>query len=217
MLIGAHVSIAGGVSRAFERAQGFRAKSLQIFTKTARGWLGPPLDSEEQSAFRLEARRTGALDDVHAQTPGFRARIAIEVTAGQGNCLGWRFEHIAEILACARRGDRLGVCLDTCHLFAAGYDISTPKGYESVMTELDRIVGLQRITSFHLNDCKKPLGCRVDRHEEIGKGTLGLTAFRCLVRDGRFRDCVAVLETPFPRRYGRAIRLLESLARQGCA
>jgi deoxyribonuclease-4 len=275
LLIGAHVSIAGGVSRAFERAQGFRAKSLQIFTKTARGWLGAPLENKERSAFRLEARRTGlpsiahgsylvnlatddvslrgrsiqcvvdeltrcerlgipylvihpgghsdarrglrligsALDDVHAQTPGFRARVAIEVTAGQGNCLGWRFEHIAEILACARRGDRLGVCLDTCHLFAAGYDISTPKGYESVMNELDRIVGVERITSFHLNDCKKPLGCRVDRHEEIGKGTLGLTAFRCLVRDVRFRDCVAVLETPFPRRYGKAIRLLESLAR----
>jgi deoxyribonuclease IV len=81
------------------------------------------------------------------------------------------------------------------------------------MAELDRRVGLERVTSFHLNDCKKPLGCRVDRHEEIGKGTLGLTAFRCLVRDPRFRNCVAVLETPFPDRYARAIRLLESMAR----
>ncbi|HKD43186.1 MAG TPA: deoxyribonuclease IV [Myxococcaceae bacterium] len=274
MLIGAHVSIAGGVSRAFERAQGFRAKSLQIFTKTARGWFGAPLAEEERSAFRHEARRTGlpaiahgsylanlatedvhlraksiacisdeltrcetlgvpylvihpgghsderkglrliasALDEIHAHTAGFRARIALEVTAGQGNCLGWRFEHIAQILTRARRGDRLGVCLDTCHLFAAGYDISTPKGYESVMTQLDRVIGLKRVTSFHLNDCKKPLGCRVDRHEEIGKGTLGLAPFRCLVRDPRFRACVGVLETPFPERYGKAIRLLESLA-----
>ncbi len=274
MLIGAHVSIAGGVSRAFERAEGFRAKSLQIFTKSARGWFGAPLADEERNAFRHHARRTGlptiahgsylanlatedvrlraksiecvgdelsrcerlgipylvihpgghsderrglgliaaALDDIHVQTTGFRARIALEVTAGQGNSLGWRFEHIAEILALARRGDRLGVCLDTCHLFAAGYDISTPKGYERVMTQLDRLIGLKRVTSFHLNDCKKPLGCRVDRHEEIGKGMLGLAPFRCLVRDARFRACVGVLETPFPERYGKAIRLLESLA-----
>ncbi len=237
--------------------------------------MGSPLEDEERSAFRLEARRTGlpsiahgsylmnlatedvglrekslrclldeltrcerlgiphlvihpgghsdprrglrlvsaGLDEVHAESRRFRARIAIEVTAGQGNSLGWRFEHIAEILAQSRRGDRLGVCLDTCHLHAAGYDISSAKGYERVMAELDRMVGLQRVTSFHLNDCKKPLGCRVDRHEEIGKGTLGLTAFRCLVRDPRFRDCVAVLETPFPDRYAKAIRLLESMAR----
>jgi deoxyribonuclease-4 len=274
LLIGAHVSIAGGVSRAFERAQSFEAKSLQIFTKTARGWLGSPLLDEERKAFKLEARRTGlpsiahgsylvnlatedgplrarsiqclvdeltrcerlgiptlvihpgghpderrglkliaaALDDVHGQTRRFHARIALEVTAGQGNSLGWRFEHIAELLALTRAGDRLGVCLDTCHLYAAGYDISTPKRYEGVMAELDHLIGISRVSSLHLNDCKKPLGCRVDRHEEIGKGTLGITAFRCLVRDARFRDCVAVLETPFPERYGKAIRLLESLA-----
>lgn len=274
MRIGAHVSIAGGVSLAFERAALLRAKSLQIFTKSARGWLAPALAPEERAAFRREARRTGlpclahgsyllnlatedvalrekslrclvdeltrcerlgipylvihpgghadprrglrlisaALDEVHAETRRFRSRIALEVTAGQGNCLGWRFEHLAEILSQTLRGDRLGVCLDTCHLHAAGYDISSPKGYDSVMGELDRVVGLDRVTSFHLNDCKKPLGCRVDRHEEIGKGTLGLGAFRRLVRDGRFHDCVAVLETPFPDRYARAIRLLQSLA-----
>jgi len=274
LLIGAHVSIAGGVSLAFQRAQSFRAKSLQIFTKTARGWLGSPLLDEERKAFKREALRTGlpsiahgsylvnlatedgplrarsiqclvdeltrcerlgipylvihpgghpderrglkliaaALDKVHRQTRRFHARVALEVTAGQGNALGWRFEHIAELLALTQAGERLGVCLDTCHLFAAGYDISTPKRYEGVMTELDRVIGINRITSLHLNDCKKPLGCRVDRHEEIGKGMIGIAAFRCLVRDTRFKDCVAVLETPFPERYGKAIRLLESLA-----
>ncbi len=277
MLIGAHVSTAGGVSRAFDRARSHRARSLQIFTKTARGWSAPPLGNSERKAFRLEARRTGlpsiahgsylvnlgtddpalrgksiqcvvdeltrcerlgvaqlvihpgghadprrglrliaaALDDIHAQTPRFRSRLTLEVTAGQGNVLGWRFEHIAEILSLAHRGERLGVCLDTCHLFAAGYDISTRKGYERVMSEFDRLVGLERIASFHLNDCRKPLGCRVDRHEEIGRGMIGMTAFRCLVRDDRFRACVAVLETPFPERYGKAIRLLECIAGQG--
>jgi len=265
--------VAGGVSRAFERARGYRAKSLQIFTRTARGWSSAPLAEEERRAFRVEARRTGlpsiahgsylvnlgseepvlrersiasmideltrcerlgvsqlvvhpgghldearglkliaaGLDEVHAATPRFRSRIALEVTAGQGSSLGWKFEHLAEVLSLVKRPDRLGVCLDTCHLFAAGYDISTRRGYEQVMSGLEALIGLKRVTAFHLNDCKKPLGCRVDRHEEIGKGTLGLTAFRCLVRDPRFRECVAVLETPFPERYGKAIRLLESL------
>lgn len=274
MLIGAHVSVAGGVSLAFERARGYRAKSLQIFTRTARGWGSAPLAEEERSAFRAEARRTGlpsiahgsylvnlgsqepvlrersirtaideltrcerlgvsqlvihpggnadearglkliadGLDEVHAATPRFRSRLALEVTAGQGCSLGWKFEHLAEILSQVRRPERLGVCLDTCHLYAAGYDIATRRGYEGVMSGLEARIGLDRVTAFHLNDCKKPLGCRVDRHEEIGKGTIGLTAFRCLVRDRRFKDCVAVLETPFPERYGKAIRLLESLA-----
>ena len=275
MLIGAHVSIAGGVSLAFQRAARLKAKSFQIFTKTARGWLGPPFAKEERRAFHLEARRTGlpsiahgsylvnlatedaalreksirclvdeltrceqlgipylvihpgghlnprrglrlvsaALDEAHAQTRRFHSRIALEVTAGQGNSLGWRFEHIAEILSQTLRGDCLGVCLDTCHLHAAGYDISSAKGYDRVMRNLDRLVGLERVTSFHLNDSKKPLGCRVDRHEEIGKGTLGLAAFRRLVRDPRFRDRVAVIETPFAERDARAIRLLQSMAR----
>jgi len=275
LLIGAHVSIAGGVSLAFERALRLKAKSFQIFTKTARGWLGPPCSREERRAFRRNARRTGlpsiahgsylvnlaseepalreksicclvdeltrceqlgipylvihpgghqdpraglrlisaGLDEVHAQTRRFRSRIALEVTAGQGNSLGWRFEHLAEILGQTLRGDRVGVCLDTCHLHAAGYDISSAKGYDSVMRNLDRLVGLERVTSFHLNDSKKPLGCRVDRHEEIGKGTLGLAAFRRLVRDPRFRGRVAVIETPFAERDAKAVRLLQSMAR----
>src|SRR5688572_22548506 len=99
-------------------------------------------------------------------------------------------------------------------MFAAGYDLSTERGYEKVMAECDATVGLERVRCFHLNDCKKPLGCRVDRHEEIGKGTLGLAPFRCLVNDPRFAHTVGVLETPFQERYGQSIQLLESLVRK---
>jgi deoxyribonuclease-4 len=133
------------------------------------------------------------------------------VTAGQGNCLGWRFEHLAEILSQTRDAHRLGICLDTCHLFAAGYDLSTEDGYDEVMAACDRTVGLERVHCIHLNDSKKPLGCRVDRHEEVGKGALGPTPFRRLINDARFVNTLGILETPFPERYGEALRLLESM------
>ncbi|CAM3220885.1 deoxyribonuclease IV [Corallococcus sp. ZKHCc1 1396] len=276
MRIGAHESIAGGVSQAFQRAEAHGAKALQIFTKNARGWSAPALTEDEARAFRAEARRAGlpviahgsylvnlagevpearekslacvteeltrcerlgipllilhpgshpdtargleriahGLDEVHRRCPGFQARICLEVTAGQGHALGWRFEHLEDILGRVKEEDRLSVCLDTCHLFAAGYDLSTKRGYEAVMAECDRRVSLSRVAAFHLNDCKKPLGCRVDRHEEPGKGTIGLTAFRCLMKDPRFVDTIGVLETPFPERYGENIRLLESLCRR---
>ena len=136
------------------------------------------------------------------------------MTAGQGSSLGWRFEHLAKIFERVRDDEKLGVCLDTCHLFAAGHDLSTRPGYARVMASFDAIVGLDKVRCFHLNDCKQGLGCRVDRHEEIGKGKLGLTAFRCLVNDERFADTPAVLETPFAERYGDAIGLLQSLKRQ---
>ncbi|MBF5041252.1 deoxyribonuclease IV [Aggregicoccus sp. 17bor-14] len=273
MILGAHESIAGGVSQAFARAEAHGAKSLQIFTKNARGWSAPPLADAEAAAFRREAARTGlpsvahgsylvnlatedaghrerslacvteeltrcerlgvsllvlhpgghpdekrglrliaeGIDEVHARTPGFRARLCLEVTAGQGNCLGWRFEHLAEILNQVKAESRVSLCLDTCHLYAAGYDLATERGYAQVMDACDRLVGLERVACFHLNDCKKGLGCRVDRHEEIGRGALGLTAFRCLVNDPRFRDTVGVLETPVPERYSDALQLLHSL------
>jgi deoxyribonuclease-4 len=152
-----------------------------------------------------------ALDEAHAATPRFRSRICLEVTAGQGNCLGHKFEHLAAIFDQVSKPERLGVCLDTCHLHAAGHDLTTVRGYEKVMKQIDAAVGLAQVKCFHLNDCKKPLGCRVDRHEEIGKGTLGMVPFQCLVNDERFADTLGVLETPFPERYPEAIRLLESL------
>jgi deoxyribonuclease IV len=172
--------------------------------------IHPGGNADEARGLRLIAR---ALDEVHTSTLRFRAQICLEVTAGQGNTLGWRFEHLAEILSKVRRSSRLGICLDTCHLFAAGYDISNRKGYEQVMKDFDHILGMDKLRCFHLNDSKKPLGCRVDRHEEIGKGFMGLGVFRWLVNDRRFEDTVGVLETPFQERYAQSIQLLESLVR----
>jgi deoxyribonuclease-4 len=153
------------------------------------------------------------LNEVHARTPRFRASICLEVTAGQGSAIGWKFEQLAEILSQVDREARLGCCLDTCHLFAAGYDF-TGDGYQKVMGQFDRQVGLKRVRCVHLNDCKKPLGCRVDRHEEIGEGTIGRSGFKELLGDPRFAQVVGVLETPSPERYGEAIRLLESMLKR---
>lgn len=275
MLLGAHESIAGGISKAVERAVEHGGECLQVFTRSARGWSAPPLDEDERRAFRAASRRASLpaiahgsyLVNLASEDPALRersiratydelerctrlgipwlvihpgahpdetkgvgliaraldevlsserraARICLEVTAGQGASIGWRFEHLAEILARARREGRLGVCLDTCHLFAAGHDLSTPEGYEQTMSRFDELVGLSRVKCLHLNDCRKPLGCRVDRHAELGEGTIGLSAFRRLVNDPRFAESIGVLETPDPGRYGQSIRLLDSMRRQ---
>jgi deoxyribonuclease-4 len=123
-------------------------------------------------------------------------RVALEVTAGQGNCLGHRFEHLARIYERVGKPERLAVCLDTAHLFAAGYDIRTRKGYDQTMKELDRILGIKQVVAIHVNDSKTPLGSRVDRHAHIGKGHLGLDTFRFVMTDPRFRTIPKVLETP---------------------
>ena len=122
--------------------------------------------------------------------------ILLEHTAGQGTNLGHRFEHLAEILALVDGSPRVGVCLDTCHLLTAGYDICSEEGYVHTFRELDRLVGLDRIKVFHLNDSKKPCGSRVDRHEHIGKGCLGLEPFRRILTDSRFAGLPMLLETP---------------------
>ena len=137
-----------------------------------------------------------ALDEVHRRTPGLAAETLLENTAGQGSSLGHRFEHLAAIIAGVKEPERLGVCIDTCHTFAAGYPLAPKKSYLATIRELDRIVGLDRVRAFHLNDSKKPLGSRVDRHEHIGKGQLGLEPFRLLVNDRRFRKIPMYLETP---------------------
>ncbi len=154
-----------------------------------------------------------ALDDIHAQTEGLGPRICLEVTAGQGNCLGFRLEHLEEILLWTASPDRVGVCLDTCHLFAAGYDVSTPSGMTAVLDESIRRFGRRRIRCFHLNDSAGPLGCRRDRHAEVGRGRLGLEGFRTLVNDARFAGTPAVLETPRPDRYRASLRLLRAMLR----
>ena len=145
------------------------------------------------------AQIAAGLDAAYAQADADRpvaARILLETTAGQGSALGRTFEELAAILAAAASARRLAVCFDTCHALAAGYDWTTPKGYTDVFRSFDRHLGLQRLLAFHLNDSKKPLGSRVDRHTWIGDGTVGLEPFRRLVRDPRFAALPAVLEVP---------------------
>ena len=141
-------------------------------------------------------RIIGALDRLLDATPEFSGKILLETTAGQGTSLGHRFEQLAAIISGCRSANRLGVCFDTCHAFAAGYDLSTTDGYAATFTEFDRILGLDRLLAFHLNDSKKGLGCRVDRHEHIGLGAIGLTGFQLLMNDPRFATTPKILETP---------------------
>lgn len=136
-----------------------------------------------------------ALDEVHARCPGFRVRVLLETTAGQGTCLGHRFEHLARILAKTADPERLGVCLDTCHVFAAGYVLAPEKEYRATMRAFDEVIGLKRLKAFHLNDSLKPRGSRVDRHAHIGQGELGVEPFRLLLNDRRFAHRPMVLET----------------------
>ncbi len=260
LLVGAHMSIAGGIHKALARAEQAGCTTLQVFLKNSNQWKGKILTEEDRRLYLQAGRRSGispvvahssylinlaspdpdlnrksldafveemeranyleisgvvlhpgahmgagekkgiervaralnrALDRV-----GPPVRILLENTAGQGTSLGHRFEQLAEILERLSNGERVGVCLDTCHTFAAGYDISTEDGYRRTMSEFDRLVGVGRIAVFHVNDCKKDLGSRVDRHTHIGKGHIGLEAFRCLVNDRRFARVPKILETP---------------------
>jgi deoxyribonuclease-4 len=136
-----------------------------------------------------------SLNMAHAQTPGFRTITALETTAGQGTALGYRFDHLRDIISHVEDPDRMGVCIDTCHLFAAGYDITTDEGWEATLTEFDRVIGFHLLVAIHVNDSRKPLGSRVDRHEHIGKGLIGLTAFRMLMNDSRLLRVPKILET----------------------
>jgi deoxyribonuclease-4 len=258
--LGAHLSIAGGLPRAVDRAAASRCDALQIFTKSAGQWRARPLPAEEIVAFRARVEAVGIgpvvahnsylinlaaasaplrdqslaalaeeLDRAEAlgldglvMHPGSytsgtehqgldliagglarllkrrrgRTRILLEHTAGQGTNLGHRFEHLAHIIERLDGSPCVGVCLDTCHLLSAGYDLCTPEGYADTFRQFDTIVGLDRLAVFHLNDSKKPCGSRVDRHEHIGRGCLGLEPFRRLLNDARFRGLPMLLETP---------------------
>jgi deoxyribonuclease-4 len=141
------------------------------------------------------ARVAAALNRALPSTGAHTAGVLLETTAGQGTTLGSRFEELAEILSLVKREDRVGVCLDTCHLLAAGYEFRSAPAYGAMMNALDRAVGLGRVLAFHLNDSKGDLGSRRDRHEHIGKGKVGLEAFRLILADARFRDVAMVLET----------------------
>ncbi|HXW03998.1 MAG TPA: deoxyribonuclease IV [Vicinamibacterales bacterium] len=259
--LGAHLSIAGGLPRAVDRAVASRCETLQIFTKSAGQWRARPLPPGEVAQFRARVRETGIhpvlahdsyLINIAAASPALRAQsiaaldaeldraerlgldflvmhpgahtggtaaegltlvaeglrqvlqarprgrtaILLEHTAGQGTSLGHCFEHLAEILERLDGTPRVGVCLDTCHLLAAGYDIVSETGYADTFLRFDRLVGLGRLRAFHLNDSRRPCGSRVDRHEHIGKGFLGLEVFRRIVNDRRFAGLPMLLETP---------------------
>jgi deoxyribonuclease IV len=260
MRIGAHMSVAGGVANAVERAVLHGCEALQIFSKNARQLLGKPLDPADIRTFRRRVGETGLhpvvshasylinlattspalrevtlaafideLDRAHALGllgvvihPGvcvtgteeaglrliadairaaFSARprrktmVLLEHTAGQGRTLGYRFEHLAAIIEHLNGSPRVGVCLDTCHLVASGYDIVSDAGYQDTFTNFDRIVGFDRLKVFHGNDSKRPCGSRVDRHEHIGRGCLGLETFRRLLHDRRFSHLPILIET----------------------
>ena len=174
---------------------------------------GAHMGAGEEAGLRQVAN---SLRELLKRTKGCRVQVVLETTAGQGSSLGHRFEQLALLLDRIGLPERTGVCLDTCHLFAAGYDIRTPDGYESVLTLFDQVVGIASLKVIHVNDCKKDLGCRVDRHEHIGKGAIGLEAFRCLVTDPRLRGIPMIIETPkdgdFVKADRRNLKTLRDLA-----
>jgi deoxyribonuclease-4 len=154
---------------------------------------GAHTTASEAAGLKLVVR---ALNEVHRQTRGIKAMCLLETTAGQGSSLGWKFEQLAAILDAVRDGDRLGVCVDTCHVFAAGYPLADPKVYAATMRKLNRVIGIERVKAFHLNDSKRELGSRVDRHEHIGRGKIGIEGFCNLLNDARFARVPMYLETP---------------------
>ena len=260
-LLGAHMSVAGGLPTAVARAVAHGCDAMQIFSKNASQWRARILASEEIREFRtgVETAQIGpvlshasylinlattssalrhqsidamadeidraealgllgvvlhpgaytsgneldglhsvarALSDLLAERSKGRTLVLLEQTAGQGTSLGSTFEQLASILAAAGGHPRIGVCLDTCHLLAAGYDLRSGEGYVDTFKQFDRVIGFDRLRAFHLNDSKRALGSHVDRHEHIGKGHLGLEPFRRLVNDPRFRHLPMLLETP---------------------
>ena len=260
-LLGAHMSVAGGIYKAAEESEAHLCQTVQVFTKNASQWKGKPLSQEDIDNFRRAARKanlkhnlshnsylinlaspddemfaksieafvdemqraeqleldylvahpgshlkTGeeagiarianGLDEIHRRCPDFKVMILLEITAGQGTNLGCKFEHMAGILKLVKHAEKLGICIDTCHAFAAGYPLFPKADYDATWQEFDTLIGIKKLKAFHLNDSKKGLGSRVDRHEHIGKGALGLEPFRLILNDPRFASLPMVLETP---------------------
>ncbi len=258
---GAHVSTAGGVSKAFQRAEDVGCDTMQIFTRNNNRWVSKPLDAKEVQRWherwqqspvrpvvshaaylinlassddalwqksidafvdeleRAEAlgllgvvlhpgspkedgeaygvdRIARALDICHERTQGFKTLTLLETTAGTGKHLGYRFEQLAAMRAAVSEPQRVAICFDTCHVFAAGYEIRTAEGYAQTMDAFDRHIGLELLKCFHFNDSKFDLGSRKDRHEHIGKGFIGLDGFRHIINDPRFEHIPMILETP---------------------
>lgn len=259
-LLGTHVSVAGGLATAFQRAADIGCTTMQIFVKNANQWSAKPITRDDVGRFReaaaasavrpviahaaylinlcaknpavLQKSRAGfedelrrceqlgvhalvlhpgahlgegeeaglrkiaeSLNAIHERTRDVKVLTTLETTAGQGTTLGYRFEHLREIIDRVEDQSRMAVCFDTCHLFAAGYPIHTPDGWNEVIRTFDDIVGLQRLAVVHTNDSKKPFGSRLDRHEQIGEGMIGLEGFRMLMTDPRFFSVPKILET----------------------
>ncbi|MCE9554321.1 MAG: deoxyribonuclease IV [Planctomycetes bacterium] len=179
-------------------------KSIDAFVVELRraAQLGIPFVVAHPGAYTTSSEELGlkriakGLDEVHRQTRGVESCCLLETTAGQGSNLGWRFEHLAAIIDKVKDPERLGVCFDTCHVFAAGYGLQTAEEYKQTMRELDQTVGVKQVKAFHFNDSKRERGSRVDRHEHIGEGHLGLEPFRFLLNDRRFAKVPMYLETP---------------------
>ncbi len=171
---------------------------------------GAHLGAGEQAGLE---KIVNSIDEVFRKIPNVKTKIALEITAGQGSCIGHRFEHLAHIIENVREPERLRVCLDTAHLFAAGYDISSESGVRKIFCEFDRVIGRDRLVAIHVNDSKTPCGSRVDRHEHIGKGRIGLDVFRFIMRSPRFRKIPKVLETPKSKDLAEDVINLNTLRR----
>jgi deoxyribonuclease-4 len=278
ILLGAHMSIAGGVKMAIERALSIDCTAMQMFVKNNMQWFARPLTRDEIALFLEHQQRSELLsifahanylinlaatngqfhtnsirslseelvradrlelpflvlhpgahlgageeagldkiiksiDRVFSGLPKVNTRIALETTAGQGSCLGNKFEHLAYIISRVREPQRLCVCLDTAHVFAAGYDISSEGSVRKTFREFDLVVGLDRLAAIHLNDSKTACGSRVDRHEHIGRGKIGLAAFRFIMRGRRFRKVPKILETPKGKELQEDVVNLKTLRR----
>jgi deoxyribonuclease IV len=278
ILLGAHMSIRGGVSMAIERARSIRCTAMQMFVKNNMQWFARPLTREEIRAFLNHVQRgellsvfahanylinlaatnplfhtnsiralaeelvradqlelpflvlhpgahlgageeaalekiIDSVDEVFRKIPKVKTKIALEITAGQGSCIGHRFEHLGHIIANVREADRLRVCLDTAHVFAAGYEIGSDAAVKKTFHEFDRVIGRNRLVAIHINDSKTGQGSRVDRHEHIGKGRIGLDAFRFIMRSPRFSKIPKVLETPKGNDLAEDVMNLKTLRR----
>ena len=186
-------------------------KSIDAFVVELRRaeLLGIPYVVTHPGAYTTSSEQAGikrivkALDETLKQTSDLKVCVLLEATAGQGTCLGHRFEHLAEPIARVKKPERMGVCIDTCHIFAAGYPLGTEKEYKATIRELDKTVGVKQVKAFHLNDSAKPFGSRVDRHAHIGRGQMGLEPFRFLLNDRRFRKVPMYMETPKGEEKGR--------------
>lgn len=276
MYLGAHLSVAGGVDKAFGRAEAINCTAFQIFTKSNRQWKARDLEPDVIAAYHQRQEETGiepvichasyllnigssdealwnksvnaliieldrcerlkipylvlhpgahmgqgveagiarvvkALDHVHKQLPDHAVQVALEITAGQGTTLGSTFDEIAQIIAGCRHSDRLAVCFDTCHALAAGYEFRTPDSYKAMWSEFDRIIGLNKLTVFHVNDSEQDLGSHIDRHAHIGQGQIGLEPFGYFLNDARFKEVPFLLETPKDDDPEDDIRNLEQL------